>query len=380
MGGIYSGVGGLCISRSVKRRLSRVALIVSPCYGAHMTLYEDAAEPRLTIDLDALAAGIEDRHVAMSYAQSSGWNSYRQILRNSFGVAVLSEPHESWLEWRGHTLHIDTHDPVGEPRGTIILVHGAGGHGRLLAPIGEFLAGLGWRAIAPDLPGYGLTRVRDGWLEDYSEWPECVADLAKHCEGPVVLFGLSLGGMTALRGAQLFPDVRGVIATTLIDMSDPGTFASAARWRWLGHLTLAFAKVFPALLDRLPFRLRWVTPLSAMTSDTDLQRWFLEDPLIGGRRVRGRFFRTLHAYQPPRSDYSLTCPLLLAHPGRDVWTPLSMSMTVFDATPSPKHLRVLTNGSHLPAETPAWMELCDAVRDFLEPITLHPISPSTEVG
>ena len=56
-----------------------------------MTLYEDAAEPRLTIDLDALAAGIEDRHVAMSYAQSSGWNSYRQILRNSFG-APRSDP------------------------------------------------------------------------------------------------------------------------------------------------------------------------------------------------------------------------------------------------------------------------------------------------
>jgi hypothetical protein len=57
-----------------------------------------------------------------------------------------------------------------------------------------------------------------------------------------------------------------------------------------------------------------------------------------------------------------------------------MSMTVYDAASFPKTLRALTNGSHLPAETPAWMELCDAVRDFLEPVSPHPLSPSTEVG
>ena len=40
---------------------------------------------------------------------------------------------------------------------------------------------------------------------------------------------------------QYFPTthVAGVIATTLLDLADPATFASAARWEWLGRLSSA---------------------------------------------------------------------------------------------------------------------------------------------
>jgi hypothetical protein len=39
---------------------------------------------------------------------------------------------------------------------------------------------------------------------------------------------------------------------------------------------------------------------------------------------------------------------------------------VYDRVPGPdKQLIVLTNGAHMPVETPAWQELCEQVGGFL---------------
>jgi alpha-beta hydrolase superfamily lysophospholipase len=103
-----------------------------------------------------------------------------------------------------------------------------------------------------------------------------------------------------------------------------------------------------------------------MTSDPELRRWFQRDPLIGAKIVNGRFFRTLHQYVPPRDDFDLPCPLLLVHPGADSWTPVALSMPVFNLISSDKSLRILSNGSHMPAESPAWIELKDEVGLFLQ--------------
>jgi pimeloyl-ACP methyl ester carboxylesterase len=250
--------------------------------------------------------------------------------------------------------------------GTLILVHGAGGNGRLLAPLGNIALERGWTVVAPDLPAYGITVTREGWLEDYSEWPDLIADMIEREKGPVVLFGLSVGGMTALRAAQKGRPLAGVIATTLVDMAEQRTFIEAARWKWLGRLSLWLMGLIPTVVDRMPLPLALVTPLDAMTSDPELRRWFQRDPLIGAKLINGRFFRTLHQYVPPRDDFDLPCPLLLVHPGADSWTPVALSMPVFNLISSDKSLRILSNGSHMPAESPAWIELKDEVGLFLQ--------------
>jgi len=307
----------------------------------------------------------QDHHPTSRYEGGKSWLDYKRILKDRFGIAVEDDPKESWFEWRGHQVHLDTQSPAEDVKGTMILVHGAGGNGRLLAPLGSIAVRRGWKVVAPDLPGYGITETRKSWQDDYSEWPALIADLISREKGPVVLLGLSVGGMTAFRAAQMGPSLSGVVATTLVDMTDPSTFVSAARWRWLGYLSLLLMRLLPSIMDRMPLPLALVTPLGAMTTDPDLKRWFRRDPLIGARIVRGRFFRTLHQYIPPRPDFELPCPLLLVHPGADEWTPTAMSLPVFDQVPSTKRLRVLTNGSHMPAEFPAWAELSDEVGHFL---------------
>lgn len=298
-----------------------------------------------------------------SYDSASSWAQYRDILDTRFGIRIDRSPRETWRKIRGHDVHVDVWEPEGPARGTLILVHGGGGNGRVLAPFADLAAGLGWRALAPDLPGYGLTRSAAGYRGDYGEWPAVVAQIANEIEGPVVLMGLSVGGMTAAFAAEEAREVDGVIATTLLDMGDPALLARAARWRWLGWMSLLGFRLMPWIIDRLAMPVWLVAPMRAMSSDARMNDFFARDPLLGKLWVRLRFFRTMHARKAKR--LALRCPLLLAHPGADAWTPTDMSRPAFDRVEGPKELVELGNGSHLPLERPALDELKASVERFL---------------
>jgi alpha-beta hydrolase superfamily lysophospholipase len=302
-----------------------------------------------------------------SYEATSSWQRYREILQRNFGVVIARDPSETWRMIRGHNIHIDHWQPDGPPKGTLILVHGGGGNGRILAPLGDHAASIGWQALAPDLPGYGLTEPASDFRWDYDEWPAVVAELADEIEGPVVLLGASVGGLTAAFAAAASGNVAGVIATTLLDMSDPSVFVQAARWRWLGKLSLVAFRLFPAVIDRIALPLWISAPLRAMSDNVEIQNYFARDPLIGRLWVPVRFFRTMHA----RRAQTITpkCPLILVHPGADAWTPTELSRGAFARVQGPKEIVELTNGSHLPLERPAIVELYEHIGRFLASVS-----------
>ena len=312
------------------------------------------------------------------YRGSPSWIRYRRLLAEQFDLHVASEPVEVGITVRGHCLHVD-HWPardaaprpadalITQAKGTVLLVHGAGGHGRILAPLGEFVATLGWQALAPDLPGYGLTRAAPHFRWDYAEWPAVVAELASQCDGPVVLLGMSVGGLTAVYAAQQAPNVSGVIATTLLDMNDRDSFLRAARWRWFARLSLVGFRLMPTAVDRISLPLCWVAPMRAMSSDARLGDYFASDALLGKRHVPARMYRTMHMH---RTDaIHMRCPLLLVHPGADSWTPTALSRSTFERMHGDKRFRELSNGSHMPAEVPARDELQETIADFLAAIS-----------
>jgi alpha-beta hydrolase superfamily lysophospholipase len=199
-------------------------------------------------------------------------------------------------------------------------------------------------------------------------WPAVIAEIANRQKGPVVLFGLSMGGLTAFLAAQMSQNVKGVITTTLLDLSDPAIFVRAAQWPWLGRLSLLSMSIMPWLFDRFVLPLSLVTPLAAMSANKRMQDYFQTDPHIGKSWKAARFFRTVH--QHTVENWTLNCPLLLVHPGKDAWTPTAVSLASFDKVQSPKRFVELTNGSHLPAETPAHQELMSEVATFLAEIAV----------
>ncbi len=298
-----------------------------------------------------------------SFADHPSWTSYRDILREEFAITFPIEPSEHWQKIRGHSIRYDLWEPDQTSVGTVILVHGGGGSGRILAPAALPALQAGWRVIAPDLPGYGLSIPAPGFNGDYSEWPKIIAEIADSTTGRVVSLGMSLGGLTAVFAAQYAKSIDGVIATTLVDPSDPATFDHVARWPWLGSLCRFSMRWMPGLLDRISMPLALATPLRAMTSSRRLQDYFVRDPLLGGNWMTARFFRLIHQRQL-ESD-TLDCPLLLIHPGSDEWTPTSMSMPVFERLKTEKTLIELSNGTHLPLERPAFDEFNQGVGKFL---------------
>jgi len=311
-------------------------------------------------------------HAAMTarptYDDFPATQTYRQHVAYAFGITFTEKPVERWLPWGGHEVHIDDWLPSGAPRATVILVHGAGGYGRLLAPFAAPLRAAGFAVRVPDLPAYGLTRVRPGGRVDYDEWVALVAELADRAaeHGPVFLFGLSVGGMTCLWAAQRARAVAGVVATTLIDLRDARTFVRATRAPWMGHLSLAAFRFLPHVTDAMSFPLSLIVPIERLTPDVQLARALMSDPLLGRRWAQARCFRTITSYVPPRDDFELPCPLLLAHPGADTWTPVEMSLPVYQRVPTAKELVVLSNGAHAPLESPAYGELCATVTRFME--------------
>jgi alpha-beta hydrolase superfamily lysophospholipase len=313
-----------------------------------------------------------------SFRTHRSWTAYRAILAEEFGIALTQEPAESFRPVRGHQIRVDEWPASGLARGVLILVHGGGGNGRILAPLAEPMAQQGWKVLAPDLPGYGLTQSARGYAGEYSEWPAVIAEIADNEPGPVVLMGLSMGGLTAVLAGQTSRRVAGVIATTLLDLSNPDIFIRATRWTWLGRLSLFTMAVAPWLFDRIVMPLSWAAPLAAMSGDRRMQDYFQRDPLIGGRWMAARFFRMVHQHRV--ESWVLDCPLLLAHPGADAWTPTALSLPVFKKIVAEKRFVELSNGSHLPTEQPAYAELLAAVRNFLSTIASDAAAAATSNG
>lgn len=298
-----------------------------------------------------------------TYTGSQSWRRYREILAMRFGIELSREPQETTQRIRDHDIHVDVWQPDGPAKGTLILVHGGGGNGRILSPFADVAVRNGWQVLAPDLPGYGLTRPAPGYRGDYGEWPAIVAAMADGTDGPVVLMGLSLGGMTAVLAAEKARRVDGVIVTSLLDMSDPSTLVGVARSRWLGRLSLMGIRIMPFLLDRIRVPIRLVAPMRAMSSDAQMCDYFATDPLLGRLWIGLRFFRTVHELRIDRLEPG--CPLLVLHPGADAWTPPHLSRPPYDRVRGPKEFVELSGGAHLPLEQPAFNELATHMARFL---------------
>lgn len=90
---------------------------------------------------------------------------------------------------------------AGEP---VVLLHSTGFDSGQWRGVGEVL-GADFQVLAPDLPGYGESRIRDGATGlAHDLW--AVDLLLQHCGRPVHLVGHSYGGLLALHLALEEPD------------------------------------------------------------------------------------------------------------------------------------------------------------------------------
>ena len=118
--------------------------------------------------------------------------------------------------------------PGSDPRGTLLCLHGYPESSHMFAPLVGAAAGAGWRAFAPDLPGYGdsdpdpphtWTRMVDAV---HAFWQERIGE-------PVALVVHDWGGLIGLRWACDHPE-----AVRALVISDTGFFPDG-RWHGLAE-------------------------------------------------------------------------------------------------------------------------------------------------
>lgn len=315
-----------------------------------------------------------------SYRNTMQWRRYQPFLPPALRLSHASEPAEEWWAWQSGAIHLDRY-AVPDARGTVILLHGAGGYGRLLAPYAILLRHAGYEVLAPDLPGYGLSQVPPS-LVSHDMWIDCISELVRAEQmrhpRPIVLFGASLGGYLSYLVAAQCPAVAGIIATTLADPRLPLVQAQFARHAALARWALPLLPLFDRLCGRLEVPIRWFSRMYAIANDPRLVGVFLSDQFGAGNTVTVHFLHSLFATQPAVEPEAFTgCPVLLVHPAADRWTTVEASRPFFDRLRVNKQLVLLENCGHFPVEEPGLSQLRDAVLGFLQEITAawHPIAP-----
>lgn len=268
----------------------------------------------------------------------------------------LVDPLSEWLPLSGGTtLHLHRHPAPDEAVATVVALHGAGGHGRMLSSIGVLAQQLGAESVAPDLPGYGHTVVEDPAGVRYEDWVDAVAALVdrRPAERPVVLVGASMGGRLALDVAhRLGPGrVRCVVATCLLDPRRPDVRAVVARHELVVRAGMPVLRSLGPLLDRRMVPIRWLAPIERIANDPGLARVCATDPLGAGASMPLGFWTSWLDHDPGYVPASFdACPVVLAHPGDDRWTPMSVSSSFLDEMTVPTELVVLEGCGHFPVE------------------------------
>jgi pimeloyl-ACP methyl ester carboxylesterase len=98
-------------------------------------------------------------------------------------------------------------DAPRQDRPTVVLVHGFVISSRYMRPLASVLAQRGWRSVAPDLPGLGLSEGSDvpPRIDELARWLARTLDAAG-IRPPVILVANSMGCQVAARLAVQEPE------------------------------------------------------------------------------------------------------------------------------------------------------------------------------
>ncbi len=219
----------------------------------------------------------------------------------------------------------------------------------------------GFAAVVPDLPGYGVTRVPDRRGIRYPDWVALAADLVRAQPGPVVVAGLSMGGMLAYDAVAAAGVAAPILASCLLDTTDPAVRRGIARHPWLGAAARpALARLSRA--DRMLVPVRLLAPMHRIANDRELSRAIVADPTSGGTRMPLGFFRSYLASRRSPEPERFAGRLVLAHPDADPWTPVELSLRFLHRAPAAtREVVLLERTGHLPFERPGVDQLADVV-------------------
>ncbi len=304
-----------------------------------------------------------------SYSQVSEWHRYQHFLPENLRFRKQNLPAEEFLTLNGYEIHLDRYVKK-DAKCKIILIHGGGGNGRILGTLAVGLENLGCEWIAPDLPGFGLTKIpANKSYVPYEDWILVLNELIQKenkTNQKIILFGLSIGGMLAYHTAAYRGEVDGLIATTFVDPRNLQVRDAIASNRFFSRVGMPINSLFSFLTNGMYFPIKWFSKMEFITNDPSFSEVFANDPYAGGSKVSLGFLNTFLNYKPKKEPEEFqVCPVLLAHPSIDPWTPTNLSKRFFDKIPAKKVFVELTGAGHFPYEEPGVSILKESVTKFV---------------
>lgn len=310
--------------------------------------------------------------VKQQYLHRPEWRWYQKHMPDDLRIEGEYTPVEEWWNYQKHQIHLDRYT-VDNPKAKMILFHGGGGNGRVLGAFARMAMRAGCAVVAPDFPGYGLTVRSRSTKPTYALWSEvgsALIDAEREKDGiPVIVWGLSLGGLLAYMVAAQNMKVDGLIATTFADTRQLCTMTKVSRNAVMGAGGFILLKILGSLLDSIKLPMKWLAAMDLITNDPEISRIFMRDRLAGGGTVTIGFIRSLmNATLAIEPEDFIICPVLLVHPGSDPWTTLELSKQFFNRIKGQKELVVLEGCGHFPIEEPGRYQLEDAVVRFVDKV------------
>ncbi|MBN3789472.1 alpha/beta fold hydrolase [Burkholderia sp. Ac-20353] len=326
----------------------------------------------------------ESASMPMTYASQPVWRDMQKFLPPEFQWKDDQLPREEWWNWNGHRLHLDTYrNPQAKVK--VILFHGVGTNGRQMSMIlGEQLARRGYETIAVDMPEYGMTEVAKGALVRYDDWVRAGSDLVDAELGkdkrPIVLYGLSAGGMLTYHVAAMNRKVKGIVGMTFLDQRLQQVRDETARNLFMSRVggpMLNLGAMTPLKALRIPMTL--ASKMSALVNNDAALKVWLSDRRSAGNAMTMAFLSSYMSYQPVVEPEQFdVCPILLTQPAADRWTPLHLSEPFLARVRKvPVKVVMLDNAGHYPLEQPGLSQMVDAIDAFYRDVTTQASGIST---
>jgi alpha-beta hydrolase superfamily lysophospholipase len=110
----------------------------------------------------------------------------------------------------------------------------------------------------------------------------------------------------------------------------------------------------------------WLAHVHRMSSLRAVNELCVRDPQGGGNRVPLGFLRSWLTYTPALELHEFDrCPVLLAHPAADRWTPPDLSARTLERLACPTRYVELERCEHFPIEEPGVSTLRTEIAAFL---------------
>ena len=306
----------------------------------------------------------------MGYQNDMVWKKMQVFLPERNRLTKENAPEEYYLPLPGAEIHID-HYRAENPKSTLILFHGVGGNGRLLSFIAVRLQANGYEVICPDLPLYGHTKY-SGKIT-YDIWVQCAKSIVSHYQEQgakdVILFGLSAGGMLAYQVACEVKNIKGIIATCILDQRNPTVTRETATNPLMAITGKPFLRLVNKPLGKVRLPMKMVTKMKALANNEKLVKLLIQDKRASGISVPISFLHTmLNPDVKVEPEQFKVCPFLLVHPAIDKWTDVSLSRLFYDRLACGKELVMLDGSGHFPIEEQGLLQLEGSCLRFLDSV------------